>query len=360
VLAATVGALAGGAAFAVQTHQTPSRSVSTPSLAVADVPPDSSAALDPLVEPEPTAIPSPESLTSTPEPVVDLPPQVPVDPTVAPATPDVQSPVTATPSQTSVLAHQIEAAMAQVVPNGSAEYIGPGGRVVARYQSHTRRVAASTIKLPLVLEAFRQEAAGTLDLSTTYTIRPADVVGGTGILQGQVGRTLSLRDLAGLAILYSDNVAANVLLDYVGMENVNANMRNLGFSDTLFERKLLDTVAEQSGKENWTSADDLAALLQRISDRSLLSPAISDQVLALLTQRGKRDLDWIGRGLPAGTLFSHLNGTLDHVRNDAGIVGVRTGEDYILVVCQDQLADATAGEHAIAELARQVNALVTP
>jgi beta-lactamase class A len=173
-----------------------------------------------------------------------------------------------------------------------------------------------------------------------------------------VGRTLSLRDLAGLAILYSDNVAANVLLDHVGMEAVNANMRNLGFSGTYFERKMLDTVAEQRGRENWTTADDLAGLLQGISDRSLLSPAISDQVMALLTQRGKRDLDWIGRGLPAGTLFSHLNGTLDHVRNDAGIVGVPTGENYILAVCQDQLADPTAGEHAIAELARQVNGLV--
>jgi beta-lactamase class A len=357
VLAVTVGASAGGATFAVQTRQSASRSMtatpdSTPSLAVAQVTPDSSSPLDtPVdtpVEPQPTATPSPES---QPTDVVA---------TVAPTPPPVQSVATVAPTETSMLAEQVEAAMAQVVPNGSAVYIGPGGRVVARYQASTPRVAASTIKLALVLEAFRQEAAGTLDLSTTYTVRQADVVGGTGILQGQVGRTLSLRDLAGLAILYSDNVAANVLLDHVGMEAVNANMRNLGFSGTYFERKMLDTVAEQRGKENWTTADDLAGLLQGISDRTLLSPAISDQVMALLTQRGKRDLDWIGRGLPAGTLFSHLNGTLDHVRNDAGIVGVPTGENYILAVCQDQLADPTAGEHAIAELARQVNGLVNP
>ena len=248
--------------------------------------------------------------------------------------------------------------MAEAVPNGSAVFIGPDGRVVARQQAGKARVSASTIKLPLVLEVLRQESLGALDLSEQYTVRAADVVGGTGILQQQVGRTLPLRELARLAIVYSDNVAANVLLDRLGMERLNASLRAAGFAGTRFERRFLDTAAQARGLENWTTADDLAQMLRGVWARTLFGPAVSERMLELLKERGGRDPDWLGLGLPPDARLFHLNGTLAGVRNDAGIVSFGRGQAYVLVVCQDQLPDEARGERAIAALARRVHPLV--
>jgi hypothetical protein len=101
-------------------------------------------------------------------------------------------------------------------------------------------------------------------------------------------------------------------------------------------------------------------MLERLSEHSLLSADISEQVLALLRERGESDPNWLARGLPQGATLWHINGTLDRVRNDAGVIhfGADQSRSYVLVVCQDGLGDAAAGERAIAELARQVHALV--
>lgn len=253
----------------------------------------------------------------------------------------------------------IEAAMADVVPDGSAVFISPDGRVVARHQSGVVRMAASTIKLPLVMEVLRQGAEGRLDFATPYTVSSTDVVGGSGELQRQVGRTLSLAELVRLAIVHSDNVAANTLLDKVGMERVNATMRDRGFPETRYERRFLDAAAQARGKENRVTADDLADMLRRLWLGELLGPRLDVRALELLKERGERDPDWLGFGLPPDTPLYHINGTLAGVRNDAAIVGLSPEDGYVLVVCQDRLENDAAGERAIAELARRVHALVT-
>ena len=81
-------------------------------------------------------------------------------------------------------------------------------------------------------------------------------------------------------------------------------------------------------------------------------------MLGLLRERGETDPNWLARGLPRGAALWHINGTLDRVRNDAGVVVFGAEQRYVLVVCQDGLSDAAAGERRIAELARQVHALV--
>ena len=93
------------------------------------------------------------------------------------------------------------------------------------------------------------------------TIRASDVVGGTGTLQSQVGRTLSLREVAHQMVIHSDNVAANILVDAVGMSSVNATAQANGFPNTFFRRHMLDTSAQAAGIENLVSAADLAGMM---------------------------------------------------------------------------------------------------
>jgi beta-lactamase class A len=249
---------------------------------------------------------------------------------------------------------EIEAAMQAIVPNGSAELIAQGGSLVATYHASQPRTAASTIKLALLIEVLRQQERGALDLSRSVTIRAKDVVGGTGDLQYQVGRTLTLQEVAHQMVLKSDNVAANILVDAVGMASVNATAHANNFPNTFFARHMLDTAAEAAGVENVTSAEDLAGMVHRIVRGTMISPTVSQQALALLDERGRLDNDWLGLNLPGGATLSHINGTLSGVRNDVGLITSPSGRSFVLAVCQDHLASGAAGEAAIARLARRV------
>jgi beta-lactamase class A len=240
------------------------------------------------------------------------------------------------------------------VPNGSAELIAQGGNLVAKHRASAPRTAASTIKLALLIELFREEQTQELDLSKKITIRPQDVVGGTGDLQFQVGRVLTLNELAHQMIIKSDNVAANILVDIVGMGEVNKNAQTAEFPNTFFRRHMLDTAAQAAGIENVTSAEDLARMMHGIVRQTLISSAISQKARVLLDERGQLDKDWLGLNLPPGAQLSHINGTLAGVRNDVGLINSPTGMSFVLAVCQDHLANEVAGEAAIARLARRI------
>jgi beta-lactamase class A len=244
--------------------------------------------------------------------------------------------------------------MQSLAPTGSAEVITNGGSLVATYHATQSRTAASTIKLPLLVEVLRQSELGTLDLSRRVTIRQSDVVGGTGDLQYQVGRTLTLQEVVQHMVLRSDNVAANILVDLVGMSSVNATAATNEFPNTFFRRRMLDTAAQAAGVENLTSAADLADMLERIVRGTLISPTVSKQALAYLDERGRIDKDWLGLKLPTGAQLSHINGTLTGVRNDVGLITSPSGKSFVLALCQDHLSSDASGEAAIAELARQV------
>jgi beta-lactamase class A len=283
----------------------------------------------PISGPAPTLVPAPTSVPA---------------PTLAPA---------AAPSHVDAR-KRIEAAMQSLAPSGSAEVIAEGGALVATYHATQPRTAASTIKLPLLVEVLRQSELGTLDLSRRVTIRQRDVVGGTGDLQYQVGLTLTLQEVVQHMVLRSDNVAANILVDLVGMNSVNATAAANEFPNTFFRRSMLDTAAQAAGVENLTSAADLADMLDRIVRGTLISPTVSKQALSYLDERGRIDKNWLGLKLPSGAQLSHINGTLTGVRNDVGLITSPSGKSFVLALCQDHLSNDASGEAAIAELARQV------
>jgi len=267
-----------------------------------------------------------------------------VAPTEKPVTPDVHVDVKT----------RIEAAMQASLPSGSAEVITDGGTLIAGFRATQQRTAASTIKLPLLIEVLRQRELGKLDLSRTVTIRARDVVAGTGNLQHQVGRTLSLSEIVHQMVLTSDNVAANILVDAVGMDNVNATTHQNDFPNTFFRRHMLDTAAQAAGVENVTSTADLAGMLERIARGTVISTEASRHAMSLLDERGRVDKDWLGLNLPASAQLAHINGTLAGVRDDVGLISSPSGKSFVLAVCQDHLPNERSGEVAIATLARRV------
>jgi beta-lactamase class A len=199
---------------------------------------------------------------------------------------------------------------------------------------------ASTIKLAVVYELFKQAEEGKVRLDDTIVLDRAQAVGGTGVLVEMGTPTLSIRDYAVLMVTLSDNTATNVLIDRLGMENVTRRMASLGLNGTKLRRHMMDTAAAKRGDENVSTPDEIAQLLQAIQK--------TDAMVDLLKKPKDSRLR---KGLPAGIAAADKPGELDGVRVDAGIVYARN-RPYIFSVMTTFLRDEAEGERAIEEMSR--------
>ncbi len=108
-----------------------------------------------------------------------------------------------------------------------------------------RFLAASSIKVPILIELFRKAKAGAVDLDEGITVPDEVKVGGTGVLKefGDGTATLSIGDLASLMVTVSDNTATNIIIDIVGFDDVNALLEGMGLTTIKLLRKMQDSVA---------------------------------------------------------------------------------------------------------------------
>jgi beta-lactamase class A len=185
--------------------------------------------------------------------------------------------------------------------------------------------SASVIKLPLVMALYADAARGLLDLDERVAV--GDRVDGSGVLRHlrDVER-LSLRDLAMLAIIVSDNTATNRLIERIGADRVGERLREWGCPKTRLARKMYDFDAAKRGDENVMTARETVSLLRRLEHGECEDRPTSDAVLAVLAQCQDRTM--LLRYLPHATKVPHKSGTLDESRNDAGII---PGEQPVVV-----------------------------
>lgn len=201
---------------------------------------------------------------------------------------------------------------------------------------------ASTIKLALVYELFKQVEEGKISLDESIRLNRSSAVGGSGVLFHLGTPTLSIRDYATLMVIVSDNTATNVLIDRLGMGNVAARLTTLGLTATKLRRHMMDAEAARRGDENVSSPEELVKLLEAIQSQA---PAVA------LLEKPKESR--LRRGLPAGVAVADKPGELEGVRVDAGIVFV-PNRPYIVAIMTTYLKDEALGERAIAEMSRAV------
>src|SRR5690349_6237452 len=139
---------------------------------------------------------------------------------------------------------------------------------------------------------------------------------------------LTLRDVAALMISVSDNSATNVIIDRIGMENVNALLDSLGLSHTRLRRKMMDVKAAAEGRENTSTPHEMSQLLEAIYKGKVLNKQFTENFFDLLSIHKE---SYIPRLLPEDPRIANRPGELEGVRNDCGIVF--TGKrPYILCV----------------------------
>src|SRR5438067_9879632 len=181
---------------------------------------------------------------------------------------------------------------------------------------------ASSIKIAILLELYLQEqqarggTPGKAKLDDIYTFEAKHLVDGSQIMAGLTpGVTrLTNRDLAQLVVAVSDNAAANVLIDRLGMQNVNATLRNLGLTKTMLRRKMIDIAAARRGDENVSTPQEMARLLEMIYKGKALNKELTDQLIKQLKTL-KKD-SYLSYELPTGVDIADKPGSLEGVRYD--------------------------------------------
>ncbi len=208
---------------------------------------------------------------------------------------------------------------------------------------------ASSIKIALVLELYHQAQAGRLSLTDLYTVNSADLVPDSQIMGGLTpGVTrVTLRDLATMVMAVSDNSAANVLIDRVGMSNVNALMDSLGLKHTRLQRKMMDLKAAAEGRENISTPAEMVAMVRAAYEGKVLNPKLTEDFFQVFSV--KKPDAFLQRHLPEDLRIAAKHGELEGVRNDCGMVFV-PNRLYGICIMESFLRHERDGEEAISDI----------
>ncbi len=219
-----------------------------------------------------------------------------------------------------------------------------------KYLLHANDVfaQASSIKICVLAELYRQAQQGKLKLTDLYTVNAADLVQDSDIMGGLTpGVTrITLRDLATMMVAVSDNSATNVLIDRVGMDNVNAFLKAQGLRETKLRRKMMDLKAAGEGRENVSTPAEMLSLLEALYWGKILNQEMTADFFKVLSTHKE---SFIPRDLPDDLKIANKPGELEGVRNDSGVIFVDK-RPYILCVMTAYLHRERDGEEAISNI----------
>lgn len=224
---------------------------------------------------------------------------------------------------------------------------------------------ASLIKIAVMAEVYFQVAENILHLDDKLTLTKDDMVPGSGILTEHfsAGATFTLRDAVRLMIAFSDNTATNLILDKVGIKNVNARMAKLGLKETrinakVFKGKTTSVDPDRTAKYGLgsTTANETIALLKMLHEGKLVSEEAGKSMLEHLKKCD--DKDKFPRHLPKGVTLAHKTGSVNEARTDAGILYFAEGPVALVVLTsgnEDKSWTAdNAGNQCCADIAAAV------
>ena len=223
--------------------------------------------------------------------------------------------------------------------------------------------AASTMKVPVMIELFRQADAGALKLDDTMVVRNEfrSIVDGSAYklsegddsdleVYANIGKPMTLRALNEAMITVSSNFAANILIEKVGAENVRGTVKKLGGDGMVVLRGVEDQKAFEKGMNNATTALGLLVLLEKLGRGQAVSASADAEMVAVLKRQTFDNA--IPAGLPPGTVVAHKTGTITRIHHDAGIVF--GPKPFVLVVLVRGLQDQKVSAPLIASISRAV------
>jgi beta-lactamase class A len=262
---------------------------------------------------------------------------------------------------------RLEARIQQAPATGVGLYYrslgGPDSLLIG---ANLRFHAASTMKVPVMIQVFRDADAGLLRLDDSVGVHatfpslvdhsPFDVDradDSDSTLYLRVGGKASVRELLELMITRSSNLATNILIEWVGAARAQRTARALGAWSIQVLRGVEDGKAYRAGLNNTTTARDLGVLLAAIATGGAASRVACDSMLAIL---GRQEFnEGIPVGVPTGTRIAHKTGWIGEVvYHDAAVVYPPRGGGYVLVVLTGRIKEDSVAHNLVADLSRIV------
>ncbi len=209
--------------------------------------------------------------------------------------------------------------------------------------------SASLAKIPIMAACFWAADQGRIKLDRNIALKSSDKLTGSGVLKDMpAGTTFSVERLIGLMIYDSDNTATNIVTNLLGIDYLNSTFRAFGLKNTDLSRKIADYHSRDKGIENYTTAEDMALLLDKIYRRSLGNKSVSDQCISML--KLTRLNDRIPKYLPVDITIAHKTGLEKEVCHDAGIVFTRKGDFIVVVLTKHGNSNSTPSKELIAKI----------
>ncbi|MDX1753591.1 MAG: serine hydrolase [Salinimicrobium sediminis] len=179
---------------------------------------------------------------------------------------------------------------------------------------------ASAIKIPILMDVFKKAHEGKFSLSDPLPLTSENTVGGTGILKHlEDPAALSIKNLGILMIALSDNSATNALIDLVGMSEVNSTLKSLGMTNTLLQRKMMNSEASARGEENLATPAEAAKILRLLYNGDFVSPEVSQEIIDILKMTDKED-SRLAAGIPENVPIAFKPGFISGVSTEWTIV----------------------------------------
>ncbi|MDO5040649.1 MAG: serine hydrolase [Peptoniphilus sp.] len=210
--------------------------------------------------------------------------------------------------------------------------------------------SASTIKLLIMAELMRRVKSKELSLNDKIAVTQAHLTGGDGVLKELAyDHEFSLKELATLMIILSDNEATNILIDLLGMEQINKLAKTLKLKEASLQRKMMDSHAVSEGYENYICSEDLCTLLKKIYEGKLMGKKYDELMLDILKRQiqGER----LQRYIKEELTIAHKSGDLDNLEHECAVVFLEN-TDYIIVVMTDDMNSNLEGKETIGKISK--------
>ena len=187
------------------------------------------------------------------------------------------------------------------------------------YRENEQFPAASVIKLPMFMYLSKLDAEGKISMDEKIQTKPEDRVPICGALTLFTNEPeCDIRTLCNLMISLSDNMATNILIDRLGIEEYARGFREMGLQGTVLERKLYDTAGEKKGLRNKIVPKEMGMLLKEIYERSFVNPRVSEDIENTLCLQQINHK--ICGGLSEYYRIAHKTGEDDYLSNDVGLI----------------------------------------
>ncbi|MBM3244794.1 MAG: serine hydrolase [Candidatus Omnitrophica bacterium] len=209
--------------------------------------------------------------------------------------------------------------------------------------------SASLAKIPIMAASFLAADQGRIKLDRNIALKGSDKLTGSGALKDMPsGTTFSVERLIGLMIYDSDNTATNMVTNTVGMDYLGKAFKNFGLKNTDLSRKIADYKSRDNGIENYTTAEDMALLLEKMYGRNLGNKSVSEKCIAML--KLTRMNDRIPKYLPVETIVAHKTGLEKEVCHDVGIVFTSKGDFIICILIKHANSNSVPSKELIAKI----------